>query len=152
MLQLNPLLPLNILYPESHNAGYVGKLWEKHHHEFAKFIFTQKPKNVLEIGACHGILFKKFLEFKKKIKWTIIEPNPKIEKGINVKIIKSFFDSKSKIPKDVDTFVHSHVIEHIYDLHKFISELKKKNFYKKKNDFFSSKFRDNVKKKIHKLH
>lgn len=135
MLQLNPLLPLNILYPESHNAGYVGKLWEKHHHEFAKFIFTQKPKNVLEIGACHGILFKKFLEFKKKIKWTIIEPNPKIEKGINVKIIKSFFDSKSKIPKDVDTFVHSHVIEHIYDLHKFISDLKKKISIKKKMIF-----------------
>ena len=28
MLQLNPLLPLKVLYPETHNSGCVGKLWE----------------------------------------------------------------------------------------------------------------------------
>jgi len=126
MLQLNPLLPLKILYPETHNSGCVGKLWEKHHSEFAKFIKKFKPKKVLEIGACHGILFEKFKKLQKKINWTIIEPNPQIKKGLNVKIIKSFFDKYTEISKDTDTFVHSHVIEHIYDLHEFMSNLNDK--------------------------
>lgn len=126
MLQLNPLLPLKILYPETHNSGCVGKLWEKHHSEFAKFIKKFKPKKVLEIGACHGILFEKFKKLQKKINWTIIEPNPQIQKGLDVKIIKSFFDKYTKISKDTDTFVHSHVIEHIYDLHEFMSNLNDK--------------------------
>ena len=126
MLQLNPLLPLEILYPETHNSGCVGKLWEQHHSEFAKFIKNFKPKKVLEIGACHGILFEKFKKLQKKIDWTIIEPNPQIKKELNVKIIKSFFDKNSKISNDTDMFVHSHVIEHIYDLHEFMSNLNKK--------------------------
>ena len=29
MIQLNPLLPLKILYPETHNSGCVGKAWER---------------------------------------------------------------------------------------------------------------------------
>ena len=126
MLQLNPLLPLNILYPETHNSGCVGKLWEKHHSEFAKFVRKHKPKKVLEIGACHGILFEKFIKLQKKVNWTIIEPNPQIKKSLKVKIIKSFFDKNSKIAYDTDVFVHSHVIEHIYNLHDFIENLNKK--------------------------
>ena len=31
MLQLNPLLPLKVLYPKTHNSGCIGKLWEEHH-------------------------------------------------------------------------------------------------------------------------
>ena len=91
MLQLNPLLPLEILYPETHNSGCVGKLWEQHHSEFAKFIKNFKPKKVLEIGACHGILFEKFKKLQKKIDWTIIEPNPQIKKELNAKNNKIIF-------------------------------------------------------------
>ncbi len=126
MLQLNPLLPLKVLYPETHNSGCVGKLWEEHHLEFAKFIYKYKPQNVLEIGACHGILFQKYLRFNKRVKWTIIEPNPKIDKSIKIKIIKKFFDEKTIIPSSIDVFTHSHVIEHIYDLHKFMKDLERK--------------------------
>jgi len=50
VIQLNPLLPLDILYPESHGAGAVGSLWADHHNQFAKFIQKQDPKSVLEIG------------------------------------------------------------------------------------------------------
>ena len=126
VLQLNPLLPLKILYPETHNSGCVGKLWETHHYEFAKFIEQYKPSNVLEIGASHGILFQKYLKLDKKINWTIIEPNPKINKNIRLQVIKSFFDSSTKISSKIDTVIHSHVIEHIYDLHKFMENLGKK--------------------------
>ena len=46
MLQLNPLLPLEILYPETHNSE-GRKIMEQHHSEFAKFI--KNFKKVLEI-------------------------------------------------------------------------------------------------------
>ena len=101
-------------------------MWEEHHLEFAKFIYKYKPQNVLEIGACHGILFQKYLRFNKRVKWTIIEPNPQIDKSIKVKIIKKFFDEKTIIPSSIDVFTHSHVIEHIYDLHKFMNDLDRK--------------------------
>ena len=126
MLQLNPLLPLKILYPKSHNSGCTGSLWDKHHNAFANFIYQYTPKNVLEIGAAHGILFKKFKKLNSRINWTIIEPNPKIEKKLKVKIIKKFFNNKNKIPTNIDTFVHSHVLEHIYDLHEFMKDVEEK--------------------------
>ena len=37
-IQLNPLLPLDVLYPESHGSGIVGSMWIEHHKKFAKFI------------------------------------------------------------------------------------------------------------------
>ena len=31
IIQLNPLLPLEILYPEEHGAGVIGNMWMEHH-------------------------------------------------------------------------------------------------------------------------
>ena len=132
MIQLNPLLPLNVLYPESHNSGCIGKLWDEHHKSFATFMKKFKPKNVLEIGAAHGRLCKEFSKLTNKVKWTIIEPNPIIEKGVKAKIIKGFFDQKFSPKKNIDTFVHSHVFEHIYHLHEFMNDLGNKIDIKKK--------------------
>lgn len=133
MIQLNPLLPLNVLYPESHNSGCIGKLWEEHHKSFAKFLKKFEPKNILEIGAAHGKLCKEYSKLKKNnVGWTIIEPNPIIEKGVNAKIIKGFFDKNFYPEKNIDTFVHSHVFEHIYNIHEFMNDLGRKIDFKKK--------------------
>jgi len=51
LIQLKKLIPLENLYPESHGAGAIGVLWEKHHNNFAKFISKYNPKNVVEIGG-----------------------------------------------------------------------------------------------------
>jgi len=123
MIQLNPLMPLEILYPESHNSGCIGKMWDSHHKSFAKFLKKSSPSNVLEIGAAHGKLCKEFSKINKKINWTIIEPNPIIENGVKAKVIKGFFDKSFKGSKEFDTFVHSHVFEHIYDVHEFMNDL-----------------------------
>ena len=72
-IQLNPLLPLDVLYPESHGAGCVGSLWETHHNEFADFISKHNPLEVLEIGGSHGILAKKH-QLIQDVSWTILEP------------------------------------------------------------------------------
>ena len=36
VIQLNPLIPLEILYPEDHGAGVVGSLWLEHHQKICK--------------------------------------------------------------------------------------------------------------------
>ena len=63
IIQLNKLIPLNILYQSEHDSGAVGNLWAEHHFKFSEFIHEQEPNSVLEIGGAHGILSR---EYKKK--------------------------------------------------------------------------------------
>ena len=127
IIQLNPLLPLEVLYPESHGSGNIGALWMEHHQKFAKFIRKQIPSSILEIGGLHGILSR---EYKKNtnIDWTIIEPNPSPVANVDVTFIKGFFDDKFSFSGEIDTIIHSHVLEHIYFPNKFITHIS--NFLK----------------------
>ena len=122
VIQLNPLLPLDILYPESHGAGGVGSLWADHHNQFAKFIQKQDPQSVLEIGGSHGILSR---EYKKDnpIDWTILEPNPSPAKDVDATFIKGFFDDKFTFDGEIDAIIHSHVFEHVYYPDEFIGHI-----------------------------
>lgn len=123
-IQLNPLMPENIVYPKNHqNSGSTGALWLLHHKMLAKFIYKYKPKQVFEIGAAHGILSDEFYNLNKNVKWTIVEPNPAVSKKSKTKVIKGFFNNKTKVPLQVDTYVHSHVFEHVYHPHKFMKVL-----------------------------
>ena len=122
MIQLNPLLPLHVLYPESHGSGCVGSLWQKHHQNFASFVNLFQPKSVLEIGGAHGILSREYKSFEL-INWTIVEPNPTPFEGVTAKFIKGFFDDSFELDEPVDTVVHSHVFEHVYEPGQFIQHL-----------------------------
>ena len=122
-IQLNPLLPLEVIYKEEHGSGCVGNLWNKHHKSFANFISEFNPKKVLEIGGLHGILSKFYYEYDQKIDWTIIEPNPSPVEGVKANFIKGYFNENFKIEKDIDTIIHSHVLEHIYDPQLFLSHI-----------------------------
>ena len=95
IIQLKKLIPLDVLYPESHGAGCVGKLWMEHHQEFSVFLGKYQPQGVIEIGGAHGILSKNYQEIDN-VNWTIIEPNPTPIEGVKAKFITGFFD---------DTFV-----------------------------------------------
>ena len=122
VIQLNPLLPLDILYPESHVSGNIGRMWAEHHQEFSKFIQHQSPNSVLEIGGAHGILSR---EYKKEnpINWTILEPNPSPAKDVDATFIKGFFDDKFTFDGEIDTIIHSHVFEHVYYPDEFIGHI-----------------------------
>ena len=72
VIQLNPLIPLDVLYSLSHNSGVVGKIWSDHHKAFSSFIQKYCVENVLEIGAGHGELCKNYTNENQNTKWTII--------------------------------------------------------------------------------
>jgi len=121
-IYLRDLAPLSWVYPESHNAA-VGQLWNKHHQEFAKFVTSYSPTSVLEIGGAHGILSREVKFLDSKIQWTIVEPNPVPDEGVDAKFIKGFFDEAFTLDSDIDAIVHSHVFEHMYDPRKFVTNL-----------------------------
>jgi len=122
LIQLNKLLPLEVLYPESHGSGCIGDLWNSHHKAFANFLYKASPAAVIEIGGAHGILAKEYKQFGK-IPWTILEPNPSPVDGCDARFIKGFFDDKFLYSDAFDTVVHSHVFEHIYEPVQFMRHL-----------------------------
>ncbi|QWD76405.1 class I SAM-dependent methyltransferase [Polynucleobacter sp. MWH-UH24A] len=124
LIQLNPLIPANVLYKNQHGSGCVGAIWLQHHQAFAEFVEKFSPNNILEIGGGHGILSR---EFKKipHASWVILEPNPDPAEGVDARYIKGFFDENFSLEDPVDAIVHSHVFEHIYYPDQFIKNLGK---------------------------
>ena len=122
-IQLNPVLPLEVIYPEAHGSGCVGKLWEVHHKLFSLFVHRFRPNAVLEIGGAHGILSREYSELDPSVPWVIIEPNPSPAAGVKAKFIKGFFDGNFSLETTVDTVVHSHVFEHVYDPVAFVQDI-----------------------------
>lgn len=52
MIQLDPLLSLDVIYSEDHGSGTIGNIWNEHHNSFYEFIKQNKNiKSVLEIGV-----------------------------------------------------------------------------------------------------
>lgn len=131
MIQLNPLLPLDLIYKTQHGSGTTGKLWNDHHESFCRFINKYNISNVLEIGGLHGILAQKYFNFGGKAKWTIVEPNPIVPDSVPVNIIKGFFDDKFTSDENFDCVIHSHLLEHIYNVDEFMNH---KSSFMKEND------------------
>lgn len=122
MIQLRELIPLDVLYPESHGAGEVGVLWRAHHKSLAEFLSHSEPEEVFEIGGAHGILEAEHREFRE-VPWTILEPNPHPADGSKAKFIRGFFDKEYVHKGSFDTIVHSHLFEHVYDPVDFMDAL-----------------------------
>ena len=122
-LQLNPLIPLDVLYANSHGSGSTGELWMQHHVKFAEFVHDYGVKSALEIGAGHGILAKNYLEMVPDAHWTIIEPNPALEYSDNVHVIRGMFDQNFSLGHRVDAVIHSHLIEHLYEPSDLIADI-----------------------------
>jgi 2-polyprenyl-3-methyl-5-hydroxy-6-metoxy-1,4-benzoquinol methylase len=128
LIQLKYLLPLDILYQTQTTTNAIGPTWMQHHKEFAKFILNYNPNSVFEIGGAHGILSVEYSKYKD-IEWTILEPNPSPVNECKAKIIKGFFDNEFNITDNIDTVIHSHVFEHLYEPVKFLKQLE--SFIKK---------------------
>jgi hypothetical protein len=122
VIQLQGLIPLEVLYKTEHHSGAVGQIWMNHHEAFAEFLSKFQPESVLELGGAHGILSKNYQNIDK-IHWTILEPNPSPVEGCDAHFIKGFFNKQFKSTETFQTVVHSHVFEHIYEPDEFMKLL-----------------------------
>ncbi|MDJ0556472.1 MAG: class I SAM-dependent methyltransferase [Microcoleaceae cyanobacterium MO_207.B10] len=115
-IQLDKLVPLEILYQENHNEA-IGSIWQKHHSQFADFILKYGGENRLEIGGASGKVAQLARQKNESGKWLILEPNlfdeaPAIP---NTEFEQGWFDENYCSPFEVDTIIHSHVMEHLYE-------------------------------------
>jgi predicted SAM-dependent methyltransferase len=113
-IQLDKLIPLDILYSDSHNYTSCGKVWENYFKLFiSKIKDTVKDKNILEIGCPSGKLANNLTSYNK---WFIIEPNKNFDVKFNENVIfiEKFFDSNFTMDTNIDVIIHSHLFEHIY--------------------------------------
>jgi predicted SAM-dependent methyltransferase len=121
-IQLDKLIPLDILYSSSHNIHSVGKTWEGYFKIFLNKIENLiKNKNILEIGDPSGKIANYSVGYNN---WYIIEPNKNkdIKFKENIHFIKGFFDDTFSTNKSIDVIIHSHVFEHIYSPNDFLKK------------------------------
>jgi predicted SAM-dependent methyltransferase len=121
-IQLDKLIPLDILYSESHNYTSVGKTWEEYFNLFCTSIENIIiNKNILEIGDPSGKIANRLDSYNK---WYIVEPNKNVNINFNKKIefIEDFFDENFNTNKKIDIIIHSHLFEHIYEPNVFLKK------------------------------
>lgn len=114
-IQLNPLLPLDVLYASPHQSGQIGAVWMEHHNAFASFVGGFSPTSILEIGGGHGMLSTLYSRSHANIPWTILEPNPQPVKECPARYIRGFLDKNFIPDQPYDAVVHSHFLEHTYE-------------------------------------
>lgn len=121
VIQLGRVLPLEVVYSGYHSEA-IGGVWREHHLKFLDFASQYMSDNILEIGGSNGFIAKNFVEQYPKKKWTIIEPNPSFLGDDKIKVVNDFFN-EDFIDDSIETIVHSHVIEHMYNPIEFLSDV-----------------------------
>jgi 2-polyprenyl-3-methyl-5-hydroxy-6-metoxy-1,4-benzoquinol methylase len=124
LIQLHTLMPLDLLYYDAHGSGSVGRIWSEHHTAFACFMHQFQPSSVLEIGGSHGVLSVEYHRIGD-VRWHIVEPNPRPVPSCRATFTSGFFTPDLRFERSFDMVVHSHVFEHIYHPHAFLSSISK---------------------------
>ena len=123
-IQLRNTINSEDLYIDTHSNA-IGKTWAGAHTIVAEIInqYCNNKCKVLEIGGATGRLNKIFCDMNGQyLSWEIIEPQPCPIEGCKATFIKGFFPN-SISNKKYDIVVHTHVIEHLEDIHSFIKAI-----------------------------
>lgn len=113
-IQLKELVDLSILYHKGHNSAY-GRTWEKHHKQLSSFVKKYCGSSILEIGG-GNLKLAEFVTDDNDIKFTVFDNNCNESTRKNIITKEEFFDyTNYSLDYEIDTIVHSHVLEHLYD-------------------------------------
>ena len=116
---LNDLIPLNILYKNSHNGG-IGRTWDKHYKDYANYIVNFCGSDIIEIGAGNCRLASNLININKNInEYCIFENNNLIDIHEKIKHINCLYNPDDIINNvsyfdKYDTIITSHFVEHMY--------------------------------------
>lgn len=124
-IQLLQLIDPKILYKTPHNPA-IGKTWENHHKEYAKFINNIITDNdyILDIGGGNCKLANEILRLKN-IKYDIQDMHLYNNNNLNVGFIQDFFDPQKFTSNDYTVIISSHFVEHMYNPIEYIKSFAK---------------------------
>lgn len=124
LIQLRHPINPSIVYSKYHCEA-IGKVWLDHHDRFSDFLIGYcGGKNVLEIGGSDSRIAISSLNKNPQIKsWTLIEPTIKSRHSHDKLFYREEFFGENTKASDVNTVVHSHTIEHMYDPKAFLANI-----------------------------
>jgi len=123
-IQMRNLIPLDILYKNSHNHS-VGKTWQIHHKQFSEFVLKHAKGDVVELGGAHLILAHHLEQSDDINSITVYDTNITGETTSDkIKTVNGLFDFDT-VENQVDAVIHSHVIEHLYEPMKQVKDMAK---------------------------
>lgn len=119
-VQIGVEIDSSVLYQSNHNRGVIGKTWEEHYRLFYDFISDDlSDKMVLEISDPSAKLARLGSTYRK---WTIIEPNPDFVSDGKIRLINDYFGDNFDDGQKYDVVVHSHYMEHCFDVRSFLTK------------------------------
>ena len=127
-VQIFPRVPLDKLYFKSHGSGKIGKIWNDHHKKFHSIIKKYMSGTIIEIGGGHNSIHSLPIDYNHKFKILSFDPNGNVNDNDNLKVINKFFSEEAMIEENissVELFIHSHLLEHIYDPLDFLNLIHK---------------------------
>tara|TARA_R110000822_G_scaffold67487_4_gene164377 strand:- start:538 stop:1578 length:1041 start_codon:yes stop_codon:yes gene_type:complete len=142
-VQTKNLIPLSVLYKDSHNNA-VGDTWDLHHNQFSEFASKFVCGNIVEIGGSNLIVANNLSTRDHVESITVYDNNIHYEKlkSEKINIVSTFFKADT-MPDNTNCVIHTHLIEHLYNP---VEEIKKIGDKLKTNDYmiFSAPRIDNM--------
>lgn len=129
-LQLQTLVDPENLYENQHNITYNTPTWKTHHEQFSIFIIDNtRNRNFLEIGGSSGILESKLRSDSCSMMYYIIDicENDTRDTDNGIVYIKGNCETFDFTEYNNNTFLMSHVFEHLYNPRIFVENLLKNN-------------------------
>ena len=126
IIQIKNAPSLQDIYISPHNSSY-GKVWHNLFDKFAIILkkYIKNDMNILEIGGGALLLASKLLMNNEVKKYTVYEKNLTLkhsdDKRIN--IIDEYFLKNTIVNEKYDFYIHSHVLEHVWNPREFIESI-----------------------------
>ena len=120
LIQLKNLIDPKLIYSNYHSEAN-GNVWKIHHQELSKFIIKYCDKEIIEMGGGANNLANLCSKNNKIKCWLNFElakiPSSQIKYKKKVKYLNKLINQKNikKYILNKTTFVHSHVLEHLYN-------------------------------------